>query len=76
MLLVKKSNFFYYSFSAKIRLQIRSINVLDRKETFFDCKKNIFQSLKNCIFPKGLPMLTVKNANFFHFLCSLKIRLE
>ena len=29
-------------------------NVLDRKETFFDLKKNIFQSLKNLILPKGL----------------------
>ena len=53
MLLVNKCNFFHYLFSTKIRLEIRFNNVLDRKETFFDYKKK-FQSLKNCIFPKGL----------------------
>ena len=76
MLLVKKCNFFLYLFSAKIRLQIRFNNVLDRKETFFDCKKNIFQSLKNCIFPKGLTHAFGQKCQFFHCLFSLKIRLE
>ena len=76
MLLVKKCNFFLYLFSAKIRLQIRFNNVLDRKETFFDCKKNILQSLKNCIFPKGLTHAFGQKCQFFHCLFSLKIRLE
>ena len=54
MLLVSKCNFFHYLFLTKIRLEIRFNNVLDRKETFFLTIKKKFQSLKNCIFPKGL----------------------
>ena len=75
MLLVSKCNCFHYLFSTKIRLEIRFNNVLDRKETFFDNKKN-FQSLKNCIFPKGLTHAFGQKCQFFHFLFSLKIRLE
>ena len=75
MLLVSKCNFFHYLFSTKIRLEIRFNNVLDRKETFFDYKKN-FQSLKNCIFPKWLTHAFGQKCKFFHFLFSLKIRLE
>ena len=54
MLLHKKCNFFLYLFSVKIRLEIMLHKVWDRKETFFDYKNEDFESLKNCIFPKGL----------------------
>ena len=67
--------FFHYFFLTKIRLEIRFNNVLDRKETFFDYKKK-FQSLKNFIFPKGLTHAFGQKCQFFHFLFSLKIRLE
>ena len=47
------------------------------------CKeKNFFFTMKRKNFPKvaffqrGSPMLWSKNANFFHYLFSLKIRLE
>ena len=51
--------------------------VLDRKETFLTIKLEIFQSLKNGIFPKWVnPCFWSKNAIFFHYLFSLKIRLE
>ena len=46
MPLVKKCNFFHYFVWAKIRLETRFNNVLDKKETFYACKKNR-------IFPKG-----------------------
>ena len=54
MLLVKKCQFFHYFVWLKIRLEIRFNNVVDRKETFFDYKRKIFQSPKNRIFRKGL----------------------
>ena len=54
MLLVKKCQFFHYFVWLKIRLEIRLNNVLDRKKTFFDYKRTISESPKNCIFPKGL----------------------
>ena len=38
----------------KTRLEIRLINVLDKRETFFNYKNKIFQSHKNGIFPNGL----------------------
>ena len=38
--------------------------------------KKKFQSLKNCIFPKGLTHAFGQKCQFFHFLFSLKIRLE
>ena len=41
-------------FSVKIRLEIMFNNVPERKETFLDLKKVIFQSPKNRIFLKGL----------------------
>ena len=68
--------FFHYFFLTKIRLEIRFNNVLDRKETFFLTIKKKFQSLKNCIFPKGLTHAFGQKCQFFHFLFSLKIRLE
>ena len=39
---------------SKSHMMLQSLDVLDRKETVFDYKKNIFLSLKNLIFPKGL----------------------
>ena len=54
MLLVKKCQFSLFLVLVKIRLEIRSNNVVDRKETFFEYKNKISQSLKNRIFPKGL----------------------
>ena len=54
MLLLKKFQFFLYLFLVKTRQEIRFNNVLDRKETFFDYKNQIFQSPKNRIFPKEL----------------------
>ena len=53
MLLVKKCQFFRYLVLVKTRLEIRLNNVLDRKETFFEYKNQIFQSPKNGIFPNG-----------------------
>ena len=75
MVLVKKCQFLYFLFSLKIRLEMRFNNVLNRKETFFDYKKNFF-CLKNRIFPKGLTHGFGPKCQFFHFLFSLKIRLE
>ena len=46
--------------------------VLDRKETFFDYKNEIFQSLKNDIFPKGLAHAFGQNIYFFLYLFSVK----
>ena len=66
MPLVKKCNFFHYFVWAKIRLETRFNNVLDRKETFSACKKNR-------IFPKGV---MVKKCFCFYHLFSPKIRLE
>ena len=54
MLLVKKYQFSLISVLVKIILEIRLNNVLDRKETFFEYKNQIFQSPKNHIFPEGL----------------------
>ena len=47
------------------------------KKDFFVHKKEIFHSLKNGIFPKGLTHdFGPKNATFFFFLCSVKTKLE
>ena len=58
MILVKKGQFFHYSFSTqfstKMRLEICFNNVLDRKETFFDYKKKFFSKSQNRIFFKGV----------------------
>ena len=53
MLLLKNANFFLIFFSVKIRLETRFNNVLDRKETFFDHKNNIFQVPKMAFFQRG-----------------------
>ena len=50
----QKMQFFsLFVFAAKIRLQIRFNNVLDRKETFFDCKKIFFKVSKIAFFQRG-----------------------
>ena len=43
--------------------------VLDRKETFFDYKNEIFQSLKNGVFPKGLAHAFGQKIDFYFFIC-------
>ena len=66
MLLVKKWIFFLDLFLVKKGLEIRFKDVLDRTESFYDYKNNIFQGLKNGIFPKGLThAFGQKNAIFF-----------
>ena len=55
-------------FSVKKRLEIRFNDVLDRKETFFDYKKNICQRPQNRTFPKGLThTFGKKKKQFFPF---------
>ena len=73
----KNAIFFIYLFSVKIRLEKRFHNVLDRKQTIFGHKKiNISKSQKSH-FSKGVnPCFWSKNAIFFIYLCSVKIRLE
>ena len=73
----KNANFFTTFFSLKIKLEVRVNNVLDSKKTFLSIKKEIFHSVKNGIFPKGLThAFGPKNATFFPFLCSVKTKLE
>ena len=62
----QKMHFFFLdSFSVKKGLEIRSNDVLDRKETFLDYRNKIFRRLKNRIFPKGLThVFSQKMPNF------------
>ena len=77
MVLVKTCNFGLYFFSVRKEHEIRFNNVLNRKETFFDCKNNNFSMSQKWHFSKGVnPCFWSKNAIFFHYLFSLKIRLE
>ena len=77
MLLVKKCNDFHYLFSLKIGLEIRFNNIMNRKETFLNYKNKIFTMYQKWHFSKGVnPCFWSKNAIFFHYLFSLKIRLE
>ena len=77
MLLVKKCNDFHYLFSLKIGLEIRFNNIMNRKETFSNYKNKIFTTSQKWHFSKGVnPCFWSKNAIFFHYLFSLKIRLE
>ena len=50
-------------------LEIRLNDVLDRTESFFDYKNNIFQGLKNGIFPKGLTHAFGQKMHFFFLIC-------
>ena len=76
MLLVKKCHFFLDLSLVKKGLEIRFNDVLDRKETFFDHKNNIFQSLKKRTFPKGLTHAFDQKMFFFLNLFSVKKGLE
>ena len=76
MLLRKKFNFFLYLFSVKIRLEIILHKVWDRKETFFDYKNEVFETLKNGIFPKGLIHAFGQQMDFFRYLFAVKKGLE
>ena len=61
----KNAFFFLDSFSVKKGLEIRSNDILERKETFLEYRNKIFQRLKNRIFPKGLThVFTQKMPNF------------
>ena len=51
-------------------------DVLDRKETFFDYKNNIFQRPQNRTFPKGLTHTFGKKNAIFSIFFSVKIRLQ
>ena len=76
MLLLKKFQLFLYLFLVKTRQEIRFNNVLDRKETFFDYKNQIFQSPKNRIFPKELTHAFGQKMPNFSLLDLVKMRLE
>ena len=77
MLLVKKCNDFHYLFSLKIGLEIRFNNIMNKKETFFDYKNKNFSTSQKWHFSKGVnPCFWSKNAIFFRYLFSLKIRVE
>ena len=73
----KNAIFFLDLFSVKKGLEIRFNDVLDRKETFFDYKNNIFQRPQNHTFSKGFThTFGKKKCNFILFFFSVKIRLE
>ena len=46
--------FFLYLDLIKMRLEIMFSDFAGKRETFFGIKKRIFQSPKNCTFPKAL----------------------
>ena len=76
MVLVKKCQFFLYLVLVKTRLWITFNNVVDRRETCFEYKKEIFQVPKMVFLQRGSPMLLVKKCQFFLFLFLVKTRLE
>ena len=76
MLMVKKCQCFHYFVSLTIRLEIRLNNVLDTKIPFFDYKRNICESPKNRIFPKGLTHAFGQKIPILSFLVLVKTRLE
>ena len=77
MLLVKKSHFFIYLCTVKIRLEIVFNNVLDRKETVLGHKKTQYFKVPKSHFSKGVnPCFLVKKCHFSIYLLSVKIRLE
>ena len=63
----KMQSFILDLFSVKTGLEIRFNDVLHRKETFFDCKNNIFQRPQNRTFPTGLTNTFGKKMQFFPF---------
>ena len=54
MLWSKNANFFVYVDLVKIGLEIMRSDFAQEKETFLTLKNRIFQSPKNCIYPKRL----------------------
>ena len=50
MLLVKKCQIFLYLDLVKIKLELMLNNIVEKKETFFDYKENIFNFLKIAFF--------------------------
>ena len=66
----KMQSFFTNFFSLKIKLEVRVNNVLDSKKNFFVYKKEIFHSLKNGIFPKGLTHVFGPKIFTFFFFCA------
>ena len=69
MLLVKKWIFFLDLFLVKKGLEIRFKDVLDRTESFYDYKNNVFEGLQNGIFPKGLTHAFGQKMQFFFLIC-------
>ena len=68
----QKMEFFLQLFSVKKGREIRLNDVLDRKQTFFDQKNNIFQRVKNRIFPNGSTLAFSQKMDFFLQLFSVK----
>ena len=66
MFLAKKMPFFLYLDLIKMRLKIMLSDFAGKKETFSGIKKKrIFQSPKNCTFPKALTHAFVQKMPFF-----------
>ena len=76
MLMVKKCQCFHYFVWLTIRLEIRLNNLLDTKKPFFDYKRNICESPKNRIFPKGLTHAFGQKCQLFLYLALVTTRLE
>ena len=76
MLMVKKCQCFHYFVWLTIRLEIRLNNILDTKKPFFDYKRNICESPKTRIFPKGLTHAFGQKIPILSFLLLVKKRLE
>ena len=53
MLLVKKCQIFLYLDLVKIKLELMLNNFVEKKETFFDYKENVFKFLKIAFFQRG-----------------------
>ena len=52
-MLLEKKNFLYLDL-VKIKLELMLNNFVEKKETFFDYKENIFKFLKIAFYQKGL----------------------
>ena len=75
--LVKKCHFFVYVDLEKFGLEIMLNDFAQEKETFLTLKNRIFQSPKNCIYPKRLTQaFDEKVPIFLLYLDLVKIRLE
>ena len=75
--MVKKCHFFVYVDLEKFGLEIMLNDFAQEKETFLTLKNRIFQSPKNCIYPKRLTQaFDEKVPIFLLYLDLVKIRLE